>query len=65
MLGVEDRGRGFDLTQQALCERPGERLGLLGMRERIAQIGGTFELESRCGMGTLVRAVVPVSGGAP
>jgi signal transduction histidine kinase len=33
------------------------------MRERITQIGGTFELRSRRGAGTVVRAVVPCSSG--
>jgi PAS domain S-box-containing protein len=62
VLEVEDAGRGFDLTAPEQCDRAGEHMGLLSMRERIAQIGGTFELGSRCGMGTLIRAVVPVPG---
>ena len=62
VLEVEDGGSGFDLASLRECDRPGERLGLLGMRERIAQVGGSVEIRSRCGEGTLVRAVVPVSG---
>jgi signal transduction histidine kinase len=62
VLEVEDDGRGFDLTAPEQCERAGEHMGLLSMQERIAQIGGTFELRSRRGVGTLIRAVVPVRG---
>jgi signal transduction histidine kinase len=61
VLEVEDHGRGFDRTSVAGAARPGEHLGLLGMRERIAQVGGTVEIESRRGEGTLVRASVPVT----
>jgi signal transduction histidine kinase len=61
VLEVEDHGRGFDMTSLGQCDRPGERLGLLGMHERIAQVGGSIEIRSRRSEGTLVRAVVPVS----
>jgi signal transduction histidine kinase len=64
ILEVADEGRGFELAAPEQGDRAGERMGLLGMRERIAQIGGTFELQSRRGMGTLVRAVVPIRGAA-
>jgi signal transduction histidine kinase len=61
VLEVEDRGQGFDRASVAGAARPGEHLGLLGMRERIAQVGGTVEIESRRGEGTRVRASVPVT----
>jgi signal transduction histidine kinase len=61
ILEVEDSGSGFDLTSVRGCERPGGSLGLLSMSERIKQVGGTVEITSRCGEGTLVRAVVPAS----
>jgi GAF domain-containing protein len=61
VLEVEDRGGGFDQAVWKQCGHAGEHLGLLGMRERIAQIGGTIEIRSQVGVGTLVRAVVPVS----
>jgi PAS domain S-box-containing protein len=62
VVEVEDGGSGFDLASLRECDRPGERLGLFGMRERIAQVGGSVEIRSRRGEGTLVRAVVPVAG---
>jgi signal transduction histidine kinase len=62
VLEVEDRGRGFDPTALAQRERPGAHLGLLSMRERIAQVNGALEIRSQCGEGTLVRAIVPMTG---
>jgi len=35
-------------------------LGLLGIRERIAFIGGTFSIRSSVGKGTKVRIEIPV-----
>ncbi|QEH34815.1 Oxygen sensor histidine kinase NreB [Aquisphaera giovannonii] len=54
ILAVEDDGAGFD-TDEASARG---RLGLLGMRERMALLGGTLELESRPGAGTTVIARV-------
>ncbi|MBN9517185.1 PAS domain-containing protein [bacterium] len=57
---VEDDGRGFD------PEGAGQgRLGLVGMRERVALVGGTLEVESSPGGGTMVIARVPRPGGPP
>ncbi|HJQ27280.1 MAG TPA: chemotaxis protein CheB [Blastocatellia bacterium] len=58
VLIIEDNGTGFDLTQKAAGGmRPG--LGLIGMRERAALVGGWFEIESEPGRGTTVYARVP------
>ncbi len=56
---IEDDGAGFD---PAAALR-GDRLGLLGLRERAVALGGTLTLESRPGRGTTV--VVEVSGDDP
>ena len=53
---IEDDGQGFD---ESLI-RP-DALGLTGMRERLALVGGTLEIESAPGSGTTVAARVPVS----
>ncbi len=52
MLEVADDGRGFDPT--VMFARTS--MGLQGMRERLAGIGGTFEVESAPGEGTRITA---------
>ena len=56
-LEVADSGPGFDLS--TVASSPG--LGLAGMRERAQLLGGTFEVESRPGVGTRVRVRWPLS----
>jgi signal transduction histidine kinase len=51
---VSDDGAGFD---PARAERHGMGLGL--MRERVAELGGTFQLDSTPGRGTTVRILLP------
>ncbi len=60
---VEDDGRGFDA--EALMKTPAKkrRLGLLGMQERIALVGGSVNIESTRGIGTTVLAHIPTSNG--
>ncbi len=61
-LEVTDRGLGFNpppLTGPAATERE-EHIGLRGMRDRVALVGGTFELWSRPGEGTRIRVQVPI-----
>jgi signal transduction histidine kinase len=55
-LEVRDHGPGFD---PSAAERTG-RLGLAGMRERTELLGGTFEISTRLGKGTLVSACWPL-----
>jgi PAS domain S-box-containing protein len=56
---VEDNGRGFD--PDAASRAGSGKLGLLGMRERVAIAGGTLEIESHPGKGTTVYARIPLS----
>jgi signal transduction histidine kinase len=51
---VEDDGRGFDPAQA------GDGFGLVGMRERLALLGGRLEVESGADAGTTIAAEVPV-----
>jgi signal transduction histidine kinase len=57
-LLVEDNGRGFDTddVRRETC------LGIVGMRERVAPLGGTCDIESRAGTGTTVRVKLPLDG---
>ena len=61
-LRVRDRGRGFGETEMVRAGGPGERVGMSGMRERVALLGGTFQVLSRPGSGTLIVACVPIEG---
>ena len=56
-LDVYDNGRGFDPEAGPGAGRP--RFGLHGMRERIAELGGDFAIESAPGEGTAVAATLP------
>jgi signal transduction histidine kinase len=58
-LSVRDDGRGFD-NQVADNGRAGH-FGLIGMRERAEQIGGTLSIHSTEGSGTEIVADVPIS----
>jgi PAS domain S-box-containing protein len=55
-LTVADNGRGFD-TKELLDSRG---LGVAGMRERAALVGGALEIHSQPGKGTLVVLHVPI-----
>jgi signal transduction histidine kinase len=60
-LAVEDDGQGIDLeAMQTPGADAGDRLGILGMQERAALIGGQFEISSQAGRGTSVRLIAPV-----
>ena len=61
-LVVRDDGVGFDAAG-ALGGAPG--LGLHGMRERVALLGGSVEIESSPGHGTVVRARIPPPSTTP
>jgi len=56
---VEDDGRGFDVAAVMGSAGQSRRLGLLGMEERAALIGGKLTIESRPGAGTAVFVEVP------
>ena len=54
MLIVEDDGRGIDPVRT-------RGLGLLGMEERVKQLGGRLEIQSQPGKGTALRVTLPVA----
>ena len=57
-LVVQDDGRGFDPSRVR-----DERHGIVGMRERVAMIGGSIEVGSSPDGGTRVEVTVPLGGG--
>lgn len=58
-LIIEDDGVGFDV-KKATTLKNGKGLGLIGMRERAVLVGGKFEIESECGIGTTIFVRVPL-----
>lgn len=55
-LEISDDGVGFDIEEAKLAVG----LGLISMRERIHLIGGDFEISSRLGKGTKIKARAPI-----
>jgi signal transduction histidine kinase len=60
-LQVRDWGRGFGAVGPQDRPRPGERVGLLSMHERVALLGGHCTVNSQPGAGTEVTAEVPLA----
>ncbi len=58
LLEISDRGPGFD---PAAIGRSEEHLGLLGMRERVESLGGSFAIESSAEAGTRILASLPLT----
>jgi signal transduction histidine kinase len=56
-MEVSDDGAGFDVS---IVSDAG--LGLRAMRDRVAELGGTLDIASEPGAGTVVRAAFPVRG---
>ena len=59
-LTIADDGCGFDPRQT-----PAARFGLAGMRERVALLGGTIDIQSRPGAGTTIVITIPLDVQAP
>jgi PAS domain S-box-containing protein len=55
-LTIKDNGQGFD--QQLAGKK--RTLGILGMKERAAMMGGTYEIQSEPGIGTTISVVIPL-----
>ena len=56
---VRDDGRGFD------PEEPADGFGLVGMRDRVALLGGSLTIDAAPGKGSTVRVVLPTHRTAP
>lgn len=56
---IRDNGVGFDLNMVALRRTHRPSLGLAGMEERAALLGGSLSVSSRPGYGTEVEALIP------
>lgn len=56
-MDVQDDGRGFTASTDQLATHG--HFGILGMRERVEQLGGSFEILSEAGAGTTVSVRMP------
>lgn len=57
-MDISDNGKGFDPDRTPIGVR-GRRLGLLGIRERVETVGGTFTITSAIGKGTIIHIQIP------
>jgi signal transduction histidine kinase len=61
-MKIIDDGKSFSV-ENVLYGKGRKRLGLLGMRERLEMVGGTFDIESAPGKGTTIRAEIGTGNG--
>lgn len=61
-MEINDNGSGFAVESAVVAKR-NNRLGLLGMRERVEMVGGSFLVESAPGKETTVRVEIPHDSG--
>lgn len=59
-MTIQDDGVGFDPDRHAGKRKAKPGIGLLGMRERAASVGGVLTIESDRGQGTTIRVKVPL-----
>ena len=59
LMEIRDNGKSFNV-HYVLLAKGKKHLGVLGMRERVEMVGGTFKIKSSPGHGTLVSAEIPV-----
>jgi len=59
-MKIKDDGKSFQV-RRVLHARGNNRLGLLGMRERLEMVGGEFGVESAPGKGTTIKALIPIA----
>lgn len=58
-MEVKDNGKAFNV-KRVLFSKKVNRLGLLGMRERVEMVGGRFTVESAKGVGTTIKVEIPI-----
>jgi PAS domain S-box-containing protein len=57
---IKDNGKGFNTPKVSSLEGSRTGLGILGIRERVALVGGKVKIKSNVGSGTTVRIEIPV-----
>jgi PAS domain S-box-containing protein len=59
-LRIQDDGRGFELKPSLAQSRARGGIGLTNIKERAVSLGGTFEIKSTPGKGTLIVVRIPL-----
>jgi signal transduction histidine kinase len=59
-LTIQDDGRGMPVDPPEIDRVSAGGLGLVGMEERVRELGGSFEIYSQPGKGTLIKVSIPV-----
>jgi signal transduction histidine kinase len=63
-MEISDNGKSFPVEKILLANNP-QRLGLIGMKERVEMVGGNLTIKSTPGKGTTVRAEIPFTPEEP
>jgi len=63
ILSIEDNGRGFNAEEVLNMANKSKGLGIVGIRERLSAVEGSFSLSSALGKGTKLVVSVPLSKG--
>ena len=61
-IAVTDSGIGMPLPSAATGWKSPLGIGIAGMQERVKQLGGTLEIQSEPGRGTVISVELPVTG---
>ena len=59
-MKIKDNGKGFNVNRMLQAKRY-NRLGLLGMRERLEMVGGRISIQSSPAKGTTIHAQIPLA----
>ena len=60
-IGIADDGIGFDVNKVKMYGTQKQGFGLFSVSERLAYVGGRFEIDSKLGCGTRVLLAAPLS----
>ena len=61
VVEISDKGSGFNPDEVDLIDGTDHNFGILGMKERVESLGGSFLIESEKGEGTKIRIVIPAA----
>ena len=59
-LSIRDNGVGLESDSSNETEKTHRGFGLISMQERARNVGGSLELQSESGKGTLIKVTIPV-----